>query len=96
MILKNIMARNVGYYFYPKKQNELILYGVLNSNMKVRMLPIDLRFYNTEQFESLNVLFHKILDLNKITEIKFSEDEIRIMKDNYEKFIHEYSERIAK
>jgi len=44
----------------------------------------------------LNVFFHKILDLNKKTEIKLSEEEISTMKDNYEKLINEFDGKIAK
>ena len=33
------------------------------------------------------MLFHKVFDLNKTTEIKFSQSEIGLLKQNYELFI---------
>jgi inositol-1,3,4-trisphosphate 5/6-kinase/inositol-tetrakisphosphate 1-kinase len=48
----------VGYYFYPKKTNELIQNGVLKNSLQVLMVPIDFRYFNQAQYQSINVSIH--------------------------------------
>lgn len=45
----------VGYYFYQKKQHELLSSGILLDSQSVQMVPVDLRYENTRQMESIKI-----------------------------------------
>ena len=77
----------VGYYFYPKKHNELLSYKLLISNENVLYLPIDFRFLNTKQYKLIHVLFHKIMDIYKSKEINLKKEEITLFQNNYNHFV---------
>lgn len=46
----------VGYYFYPKKTNELIQNKVLSNSAISQLVPIDFRYINKAQYAYFNVL----------------------------------------
>ncbi|CAD8108498.1 unnamed protein product [Paramecium primaurelia] len=80
----------VGYYFYPKKFNELIQFQTLISNNNFTYLPIDFRFFN--KYIQIDLLFHKIMDIYKNKEINMKENEVQLFQQNYDKFIQENSQ----
>ncbi|CAD8206195.1 unnamed protein product [Paramecium octaurelia] len=77
----------VGYYFYPKKFNELIQFEIFISNNNFNYLPIDFRFQN--KYQVIDLLFHKIMDIYKNKEINMKQDEVELFQQNYDKFITE-------
>lgn len=89
----------VGYYFYPKKTNELIQNKVLSNSAISQLVPIDFRYINKAQYAHFNVislilleiLFQKILDLNKTKEIKFTKEEVHAIRTNYETIKDQFS-----
>ncbi|CAD8208594.1 unnamed protein product [Paramecium pentaurelia] len=77
----------VGYYFYPKKFNELIQFDALISNNNFNYIPIDFRFYN--KYIKINLLFHRLMDIYKKKEINMKQNEVELFQQNYDKFITE-------
>ncbi|CAK65507.1 unnamed protein product (macronuclear) [Paramecium tetraurelia] len=80
----------VGYYFYPKKFNELIQFDALISNANFNYIPMDFRFYN--KYIQINVLFHRVMDIYKKKEINMKQNEVELFQQNYDKFVTENAE----
>ncbi|CAD8119683.1 unnamed protein product [Paramecium sonneborni] len=77
----------IGYYFYPKKFNELIQFETLITNSNFNYLPIDFRFLN--KYRKIDLLFHRFMDIYKSKEINMKQNEVELFQQNYDLFIKE-------
>lgn len=68
---------------------EMLRNGIVINNSDFRFVPLDFRYFNSHQYKTLALLFHKITELSKKSEVTLNGLEVQLSWENFRRFLQE-------